>query len=49
LVAEDVRQGYVSIAAAAEDYGVVIDPVKLEIDRAATDKLRGAQRHISQS
>jgi N-methylhydantoinase B len=42
LVQEDVRQGYVSIAAAAELYGVVIEPATLAIDRAATAKLRGA-------
>jgi N-methylhydantoinase B len=42
LVAQDVRQGYVSIAAAAEHYGVVIDPATLAIDWAATEKLRGA-------
>ena len=41
LVREDVRQGYVSIRAAADLYGVVIDPATLEIDRAATKKLRG--------
>jgi N-methylhydantoinase B len=40
LVLEDVRQGYVSIAAAAEHYGVVIDPKTLKIDWAATEKLR---------
>jgi N-methylhydantoinase B len=43
LVAQDVRQGYVSIAAAAEHYGVVIDPVTLAIDWAATNKLRPAR------
>jgi N-methylhydantoinase B len=43
LVLEDVRQGYVSIAAAAEHYGVVIDPATLEIDRAATEKLRAGR------
>jgi N-methylhydantoinase B len=42
LVLEDVRQGYVSIAAAAEQYGVVIDPKTLEIDWAATEKLRAS-------
>ncbi len=41
-VAEDVRQGYVSIAAAAEHYGVVIDPQTLAIDLVATAKLRAA-------
>ncbi len=43
LVAEDVRQGYVSLAAAAEQYGVVIDPQTLGLDRAATEKLRAAR------
>ena len=41
-VAEDVRQGYVSIEAAAELYGVVIDPDTLEVDVAATERLRAA-------
>ncbi len=44
LVLEDVRQGYVSIAAAAELYGVVIDPASMEIDRMTTEKLRIARR-----
>ena len=35
-VQEDVRQGYVSVAAAAELYGVVIDPETFEIDHVAT-------------
>jgi len=43
-VGHDVRQGYVSIAAAAELYGVVIDESTLEVDRAATDRLRAARR-----
>jgi N-methylhydantoinase B len=43
LVLEDVRQGYVSVAAAAELYGVVIDPEKLEVDAGATRKLRAAR------
>jgi N-methylhydantoinase B len=43
LVQEDVRQGYVSVAAAAEHYGVVIDPATLEIDWAATEKRRAAR------
>jgi N-methylhydantoinase B len=42
-VQEDVRQGYVSVAAAAEHYGVVLDPDTLAIDRAATAKLRAAK------
>ena len=39
-VLDDVRQGYVSIASAREDYGVVIDPDTLQIDRTATQALR---------
>src|SRR5262249_60110697 len=35
-VAEDVRQGYVSIKAAAELYGVVVDPDTLALDVGAT-------------
>ncbi len=40
LVLEDVRQGYVSIAAAAELYGVVIDAETMEIDVRATELRR---------
>jgi N-methylhydantoinase B len=43
-VQEDVRQGYVSVAAAAELYGVVIDPDTLALDRAATEQRRAALR-----
>ena len=39
-VREDVYQGYVSVKAAAELYGVVIDPVTYAIDRAATERAR---------
>jgi N-methylhydantoinase B len=42
-VAEDVRQGYVSIKAAAEHYGVVIDPETLAVDRAASERLRATR------
>jgi N-methylhydantoinase B len=38
-----VRQGYVSVKAAAEKYGVVIDPETFAIDQAATEKLRASQ------
>lgn len=41
-VLEDVRNGYVSIAAAASTYGVVIDPASLELDADATRKARVA-------
>ena len=43
-VAADVRQGYVTLEAAAEHYGVVIDPETLEVDAAATERLRAARR-----
>src|SRR5690348_6740007 len=39
-VREDVRQGYVSLAAAAELYGVIIDPVRFTVDVRATEKKR---------
>jgi N-methylhydantoinase B len=42
-VQEDVRQGYVSVKAAAELYGVVVDAETFVIDRGATDKLRAAR------
>jgi N-methylhydantoinase B len=40
VVAEDVRQGYVSLQAAAEKYGVVVDAETFAVDEAATEKLR---------
>ena len=49
-VVEDVRDGYVTIAGAARDYGVVItgdpedDPEGLVVDEAATSALRAASR-----
>jgi len=43
-VAEDVRQGYVTVKAAAELYGVVVDPVTFELDVPATERLRAAKR-----
>jgi N-methylhydantoinase B len=39
-VQHDVRQGYVSLEAAHDYYGVVLDPDTLEIGIAATDSLR---------
>jgi N-methylhydantoinase B len=42
-VEDDVRQGYVSIKAAKELYGVVIDPETLAVDRAATERLRATR------
>jgi N-methylhydantoinase B len=43
-VAHDVRQGYVSVRAAAELYGVVLDETMLEVDEAATTRLRSSGR-----
>jgi N-methylhydantoinase B len=39
-VERDVLFGYVSLASARKDYGVVIDPASLKLDRAQTEKLR---------
>src|SRR6266568_3701502 len=39
-IEEDVRQGDVSVKAAAQLYGVVIDPATFETDREATGQLR---------
>ena len=43
-VQNDVKQGYVSVAAAAELYGVVVDPVTFAVDRTASDARRAALR-----
>jgi N-methylhydantoinase B len=42
LVENDVREGYVSIESAREDYGVVIDPETGKVDLKASQKLRKA-------
>ena len=42
-VQADVRQGYVTVKAAAELYGVVIDPDTHAIDTVATERLRAAR------
>ena len=39
-VLADVRNAYVSISSAREDYGVIIQPDTLELDLAATNALR---------
>ena len=39
-VLEDIRNEYVSLASAREDYGVVIDPQTLTLDTEATATLR---------
>jgi N-methylhydantoinase B len=43
-VEADVVNGYVSIEKAREDYGVVVDPVTLKVDRAETEKIRGSRK-----
>jgi N-methylhydantoinase B len=40
LVRRDVRAGFVSLDAAHEEYGVVLEPVTLAVDEAATAALR---------
>ena len=44
-VASDVRQGYVSVEAAAKFYAVIIDPETFIVDMAATERLRRARRN----
>jgi N-methylhydantoinase B len=39
-VAEDVKNGYVTVETALQSYGVVIDPASLALDEAATAKTR---------
>ena len=43
-VEQDVRNGYVSIEKAREDYGVVVDPASLKVDPVATESLRAAKK-----
>ena len=43
-VAEDVRQGYVTIEVAARDYGVVIDPATGAVDEEETERRRAEMR-----
>ena len=48
-VASDVRQGYVSVEAAAKLYAVIIDPQTFTVDMAATERLRRARREEQNS
>jgi N-methylhydantoinase B len=43
-VARDVRNGFVSVAAASTLYGVVVDPVNFTVDEAATTTRRAGAR-----
>ena len=45
-VVEDARQGYVSVAAARDHYGIVLDPETFEADMAATERLRASMRKV---
>jgi N-methylhydantoinase B len=45
-VQQDVARGFVSVQGALEDYGVVLDPNSLEIDKAGTEERR-TQRSTS--
>ena len=40
IVGRDVIEGYVSLERAREDYGVVINPKTMKVDRGATETLR---------
>jgi N-methylhydantoinase B len=45
LVQQDVACGFVSLHGALEDYGVVLEPLTLEIDKAATEARRQTRCH----
>ena len=47
-VLEDVRTGFVSVAGALRDYGVVLDEGARMVDVAATDSARAARRIAAQ-
>lgn len=47
LVETDVREGYVSIEGAAQDYGVVINPATMKADIEATVQLRRTMREAA--
>jgi 5-oxoprolinase (ATP-hydrolysing) len=40
IVQQDVARGFVSLQGAVADYGVVLNPATLEIDKAASEALR---------
>jgi N-methylhydantoinase B len=42
-VGRDVRNGFVSVRAAADDYGVALDADTLEVDEGATTALRAVR------
>jgi N-methylhydantoinase B/oxoprolinase/acetone carboxylase alpha subunit len=46
MVQEDVIQGYLSLEKARDDYGVVIDPVTMEIVGEATRSVRQPRERL---
>src|SRR5580704_3720377 len=46
-VAADAKQGYISVAAVRDFYGVVLDPETFAVDIAATERLRASMRRAS--
>ena len=42
MVAEEVRNGIISLQVAHDDYGVAIDETNFTVNEKATDELRGA-------
>ncbi len=47
VVAQDVRDGFVSVGSAHDDYGVVLDPETLAVDERATAERRRATRRAT--
>jgi len=43
-VAADAKQGYITVAAVRDFYGVVLDPESFAVDLAATESLRASMR-----
>jgi N-methylhydantoinase B len=43
-VVKEVRNGTLSLKSAKEDYGMVIDPTTLDMNRSATERLRGKSK-----
>jgi N-methylhydantoinase B len=48
-VRDDVLDGYVSVAAACDRYGVVLDPESLELDARSTARLRADRERLAES
>jgi N-methylhydantoinase B len=48
MVKKDVQNGYISLASAERDYGVVFHSSNLEIDEEATQRIRSERRKEKQ-